>query len=50
MLVLITSTPVTVTRDKVVENTKDGENQGTTARAGENSENPRSNLVQVWYI
>lgn len=39
-----------IAKKEVVENTENGKNLGTTARTGENGENPRSNLTQVLYI
>lgn len=49
-LVLTTSILVTVARKEAVENAENGKNLGTTIRASENSENPRSNFAQVLYI
>lgn len=48
--ILATSIPVTVARKKVVENTEDSKNLGTTIKVGENSNNLRSNFAKVLYI
>ena len=50
MSVLTTSMLVTIARKKAIENTENGKNLGITFRAGENNENPRSNLARVLYI
>lgn len=44
------SMEVTISREDVIENVKDGENLRTTTKAGENSKNLRKNLTQVQYI
>lgn len=50
MVVLTTSMPVTIAREEMFENTKDGENLETIAESIKDGENLRSILAQISYI